>query len=278
MKILMFSGGLDSTYLAWKLLKDKTEGVHIHYVSIRNDCEDIWKKEDVATEKIISYFRVHNFQFKYSKSKFEFFGHPQSGFDSDLLMVVAQKLALNSYGDKIDILLGWNPYDMTREVIIDRSNRHVTQNIWKALVESLENRQYINKELQFPLIEWGTTKDIILKEMPQELIDLTWSCRKANDVPCGKCHSCIERNPISNKKMVMKCSIYEKRPEICRSFPLRKEHLDTKKYCSYTFNENGERIGECNLCGECCMVLHVDLHNQGDSFIPGYPCPYLIQS
>jgi len=196
MKIVMFSGGMDSTYLSWKLLMDKTEEVHLHYVSIRNDAESIWKKEDIATEKIIEYFKLCKFDFKYSKSKFEFFGQANVGFDSDLLLVVAQKLAQNSYGNTIEVLLGWNPYDMQRPLIIDRSNRHVTENIWKALVESNTNRKRINKVLQFPLIEQNITKDIMVKEMPQELIDLTWSCRHDNEIPCGKCNACIERDEL----------------------------------------------------------------------------------
>jgi 7-cyano-7-deazaguanine synthase in queuosine biosynthesis len=32
----------------------------------------------------------------------------------------------------------------------------------------------------------------MIKEVPKELFDLTWSCRSA-DGPCGKCPSCAER-------------------------------------------------------------------------------------
>ena len=192
----MFSGGLDSTYLAWRLLSsnDDPDGIHIHYVSIRNDCEQIWKKEDVITDQIINYFKSCQFKFIYSKSKFEFFGQPSIGFDSDLILVVAQKLCMNAYGNQIDVLFGWNPYDLTRPEIARRSENHVTQNIWKALVESVGNKDRINKELQFPLLDWNITKDIMIKEMPTELSDLTWSCRQNINSPCGQCHSCIERN------------------------------------------------------------------------------------
>lgn len=195
MKILMFSGGLDSTYLAWRLLNnnDDPDGVHIHYVSIRNSCEPLWKKEDEITIKIIRYFKEHNYNFQYSKSKFEFFNHASVGFDSDLILLVAQKLCINSYGKRIDVLLGWNPYDLTRPEIALRSENHITQNIWKALIKSTNKEHIINSELQFPLLDWNVTKDIMVKEMPKELSDLTWSCRQAIDIPCGNCHACIER-------------------------------------------------------------------------------------
>jgi tRNA(Ile)-lysidine synthase TilS/MesJ len=124
MKILMFSGGLDSTYLAWRLLtnNDDPDGVHLHYVSMRNDTESIWKKEDIATKNIIDYFKKQNYIFQFSSSKFEFFGQPSCGWTSDLLMIVAQKVALNSYGHKIDILLGWTPYDMEQQAVKEDGN------------------------------------------------------------------------------------------------------------------------------------------------------------
>jgi len=201
MKILMFSGGLDSTYLAWRLLtnNDDPDGVHLHYVSMRNDSERLWKKEDIATENIVSYFKKQNYKFIYSKSKFEFFGHVSCGWTSDILPVIAQKVALNSYGHKIDVLFGWTPYDLEQPAVRDREDRGVVQNIWKSVVQGLSNRQYVNEKIQFPLIEWNITKDIMFKEMPQDLIDLTWSCRNGGDTPCGQCHSCIERNQYVNQ-------------------------------------------------------------------------------
>lgn len=192
MKLLMFSGGMDSTYLAWNLLSTKTP-LDLHYISIRNDTESIWKQQDIRTKQIVEYFKHQSFDFNFTKSKFELFGYKSTGFDSDLILLVAQKIVQNYY-DNVDVLLGWNPYDMKRPIIADRAKRHVTSNIWKALVESTMNRDFINKELQFPLIEQNITKIDMMKAMPNELLDLTWSCRKGGDEPCNKCHSCRERN------------------------------------------------------------------------------------
>lgn len=88
---------------------------------------------------------------------------------------------------------GWTPYDMEQQAVKERWERGVVQNIWKSAVQGLSNREYVNEEIQFPLIEWGITKDIMFKEMPRELFDLTWSCRVGGDVPCGLCHTCKER-------------------------------------------------------------------------------------
>lgn len=75
----------------------------------------------------------------------------------------------------------------------------------------------------------------------------------------------------------MKCSIYEDRPDVCKRFPTQERLKSHLKSCSYTFAGLNERFGECNRCGECC-ILYADIHKLGDSFVPGNPCPYLIQS
>ena len=169
-RILMFSGGIDSTYMAWKLMTIGTDKLHLHHVSIRNDADLLWKKQDEAMKPIISYFRNLGFKFGYSESIFEFRGWIQVGFDSDLLLLIAQKVAQN-FDEKVELLLGWNPTDMKRSSIADRATRHVTDNIWKALIESARNRQDIDRTLHFPLIENNVTKTEMIKEMPQELLD-----------------------------------------------------------------------------------------------------------
>ena len=189
----MLSGGMDSTYLAWKLLSEKTEGVHLHHISMRT-VNTRWIKEDECVNQIINYFKNKSYLFEYSQSIFQFEGHYRVGFDSDTLLLVGQKLAQNAIkaNEKVDLILGWNPHDIERPDIAERMTRHVTGNVWKALVESAWNREHINKELQFPLIEQNITKDIMFNEMPKELIDMTWSCRRDNDTPCGNCHACLE--------------------------------------------------------------------------------------
>jgi len=192
-KLLMLSGGIDSTYLAWRLVKENTPNLHIHYISIRNSIEKIWEEQDKRIPQIIKYLRNMDNSFKFSKSRFDFFGFGKVGWDSDIVLLVGQKVALNQPGCRTELIIGWNPFDMTRPIVADRAERRVTPNIWEALIESAKNKDDIEKKLSFPLIEDNITKTQIIKEMPKELLDLTWSCRHPeNGKPCKRCHACIE--------------------------------------------------------------------------------------
>jgi len=51
------------------------------------------------------------------------------------------------------------------------------------------------------------------------------------------------------------CSIYEKRPDICRNFPTSESEIRHFDKCGYYFKD-GKRYGECNGCGQCCVYMH----------------------
>lgn len=60
------------------------------------------------------------------------------------------------------------------------------------------------------------------------------------------------------------CSIYDKRPKVCREFP-KKVNLLLFPSCEIP----------CNSCGECCKNLQHDILNLGSDFRKGQDCPYL---
>jgi 7-cyano-7-deazaguanine synthase in queuosine biosynthesis len=193
-KLVMLSGGLDSTYLSWKMMSEG-ETPHLHHVHIINK-ESIGKNQYKRMQPILSYFKKQEFDFKYTKSKFE--NKNVIGFDSDLLLLVAQKICWN-IRKPVQLVMGWNPFDMTRPAIASRAERNITSNLWNALIDSTGNK-FIEREISFPLIEKNIYKKDMIREMPKELFDLTWSCRRSrNNIPCNKCHACIERNNALNE-------------------------------------------------------------------------------
>ena len=196
MKLLMLSGGLDSSYLAWKLIQEG-ETVHAHHVSLRNNVNPIWKQQLKAVENVLDFIKRQGCTIEHSTSRFDFYDFNSVGFDSDLFLLVAQKVAQNLFlrFDKVDLVLGWLPSDIIRSTsIINRGERKVSQNIWSALIASTKRPERINSEIQTPLITHNLNKLDILYRIPQELSDMTWSCRRPDKEgnPCGRCFSCIE--------------------------------------------------------------------------------------
>jgi Fe-S-cluster containining protein len=70
------------------------------------------------------------------------------------------------------------------------------------------------------------------------------------------------------------CSIYENRPLICKLYPFEKWTGFPTNSCSYYF-EDEKILGECSRCGTCCSFLFIDIHEIGEKFVLGDPCPYL---
>lgn len=59
------------------------------------------------------------------------------------------------------------------------------------------------------------------------------------------------------------------KPEVCEKFPQDELMLKDMPRCSYYF-VNGERRGECNNCGDCCVNIYLPEFNAEFNI-----CPYL---
>lgn len=195
MKILMLSGGLDSTYLLWHLLRSG-ERPHIHHIHLINDVEKMHIPQKDACDNILRYFK--KYRLRYSESSFEFRRQRRIGVDNDIILMVAQKICQNTIGKNIEVLQGWIQYDLDREFVVERAKRETSKRLWEALVNSAWNHADISPQIKMPLIDLQVTKKSILAEMPAELAAMTWSCRKPlfnnkTYAPCGNCHACKER-------------------------------------------------------------------------------------
>ena len=193
-RIVMISAGLDSTYMAWRMIRDGLTGLHLHHISIRNSSEGLWVEQDSRMPKILNYFRNINSDFEYSESVFEFCGWDVVGYDTDIQALFGQKIAQNfSEKYRVELYIGLHAGSLRDYNVIERRSRNVNANIWKALVQSAINRENIDEVVHYPLVEDNKDKYDMIKEIPKELLDLTWSCRRPNKGnSCNRCKTCRE--------------------------------------------------------------------------------------
>lgn len=193
--LVMFSGGVDSTFMLYHYLKNTDLNVHVHHISLRYPSEPRWKEEDIASRRIVEYCRKIR-PFDYSESCFELGFYKYVGRDSDTQLLMASKVAPNLEGE-VHVAIGWHNKDHTS--IIERERRiRVTQNVWHALHDAYDPlfSNSVSRELLFPILEMGISKKEMIKMLPRELLQMTWSCRrpikgdKGISRPCGKCHPC----------------------------------------------------------------------------------------
>jgi len=186
--LLMFSGGLDSTGVFWKLIQEKEE-LHVHHLYLVNK-ENRAKAEDKAVKDIINYMKkIRNFS--YSESYHEYPCYNGSFlWDSDIFSFMAGGICLNLKSIE-KVAIGMTKSDMNGRLSnrIKRANK-----IFEAFGSKAQKA--------YPLS--NMTKKEIFEMLPEDLRNLSWSCRtpiyENDDIKkCGKCKTCKEINLISPK-------------------------------------------------------------------------------
>jgi len=181
-RVLLLSGGLDSTYALWHYLTKTNYKLHVHHVCIRNSVYNRWKCEDKAVKGIIDYCKKHYREFDYSESRFDFFGFKDVSWDADIHILAGTKVARNIYGSVI-LATGVIKNDLD-------TPQHYAGKVVEACSDPLD---CISNEIEHPIID--KTKREIYEEIPDDLFKLTFSCRvPQNGKPCGKCIACKQRS------------------------------------------------------------------------------------
>jgi 7-cyano-7-deazaguanine synthase in queuosine biosynthesis len=183
--LAMYSGGLDSLGMVYKLLTEaeyKDYSIHIHHVHNKN-VENRWRAEAVAVEHAVTELRALGFAFEYSVSEI---GTPPYGmnfmYDTDTMNFFAGYVcSANPNIKKVAMGMQANDANQTLE---DRRVR--ANNILRA---------FTNAEKIFPVLTM--TKREIYDMLPDSLRDVFWSCRRPvytekNIAPCGKCDTCVK--------------------------------------------------------------------------------------
>ena len=181
--LAMYSGGLDSLGMIYKLLTDpeyKDYGVHIHHIHNKN-IERRDRAEAVVVDLVLKELKQLGFNFVYSES--EIASQPYNGkfmFDSDTINFFAGYIC-SVNPNIVNVAMGMqaNDHNLSLE---DRRKR--ADKILAAFTDV--------KKI-YPVLEM--TKREIQDSLPATLKRMFWSCRRPvytekNIAPCGKCDTC----------------------------------------------------------------------------------------
>lgn len=185
----MFSGGLDSTGVFWKLISGQEE-LHVHHLYLVNK-ENRARAENKAVDEIVNYMgKIREFGFSESYHEYPCYNN-NFIWDSDIFSFMAGSICLSMKSVR-KVAIGMTLSDMRGGLSqrVERANR-----IFGAFGT--------NAEKVYPLGDM--TKKQVYEMVPEDLRNLTWSCRTpvydGEDIrECGKCKTCVELSAIKNPK------------------------------------------------------------------------------
>ena len=183
--LAMYSGGLDSLGMVYKLLTEdqyKDYFIHVHHVHNKN-VENRWRAEKIAVDQAVKELQVLGFDFLYSESEI---GSQPYGkrflFDTDTMNFFAGYICSVNPNIKL-VAMGMQANDANQS-LEDRRVR--ANNILRAFTDA---------EKIFP-VETMTKREIY-DMLPASLRNLFWSCRRPvytekSISPCGVCDTYIK--------------------------------------------------------------------------------------
>ena len=195
-KLVLLSGGIESTYCLYKALQEDYP-VHVHHINMINrDMRHIEEKR--AVYFILDELKIMGYSFSYSETTVDFSMAEQSmPFDEDVTIFIAAKIAEGLHFDVVTFYEGSNKDDFEKESVKKRFELRgdIYEYFHNCHYNVGERVQHIN--IEFPCKDM--TKEDVWNELPEELRVLTWSCRHPylGNI-CGKCEACIERSKFDN--------------------------------------------------------------------------------
>lgn len=202
MKLVMFSGGLDSTGALYKLLTETDEPIHAHYIFIRN-IERRGQAELRAVEALVPRLQeVRTFTFTQSMWGFAQFNR-HFVYDAEIVFFVAAQIALNEKRithmvqgiTKEDMEVAYEEKDATPQL----SSPHIKR-AWEIYNTCFKYTNQAPPLRDFP-VEHMSKKEV-WQMLPEDIREHTWSCRhpryRADGQPaiCGVCRTCKQMMPL----------------------------------------------------------------------------------
>lgn len=208
--LVMLSGGADSVYMLYKLLKETRHDIWAHHILIEHKPNRL-QEEEIATAETVAWLTKNVRRFSFTKNQFTY---PMElrVYPSDVFLVgfVGASMAVSftlEYGTVFSkIAVGLNATDLEKEESIIRSDglRKIMTQMFEQQIRNLKHvglpNEYRSKltllettpELWYPIVNESKTE--IINSLPKELVELCWSCQKPRSFmePCGYCLTCVE--------------------------------------------------------------------------------------
>jgi 7-cyano-7-deazaguanine synthase in queuosine biosynthesis len=179
-KQVLWSGGLDSTYLIYKLLCEKHH-VEAFYVDLKNNAAKA-KRELAAIKKLAKLFSKYDFKYSGVLSEFRL-KHIEK--DNPVGFYQSPVWLLSAYYLKGPVSIGYVMNDDAISYIDD----------YKKIIKSLNAIRFSPLEIDFPLTK--TSKRDILAALPKEFLGCITYCESEGiQDKCGKCGPCKRHNAL----------------------------------------------------------------------------------
>ncbi len=202
--LLMFSGGLDSTGALWNLLQDPKNKLHLHHLHLVNPTKRSGA-ETLAIKNILTYLYKTYSNIKYSESY-----HEYSYYSYLTKLVGTNKVMLNQHiisdSDMYNFIAGTICWCLPhiKQVAIGRTKSDENPEVIDRATRGNKLLELFapNVEKIYPI--GHLSKKEIYNSLPQELRDMTWSCRTPICIDentfneCKKCKTCLELSEIKN--------------------------------------------------------------------------------
>jgi len=189
--LVMFSGGLDSTAMLVKLLAETGDALRVHHIRMSNkEKRDL--AEQRAVEGILAWCRARYRPFRYSESGLDFTELQAIPIDYLSIAFVACQVAIDTPGCT-RVAIGALAADT------DIANRSARQRrVFEEMYACYRAVKLGEAQVDWIYPVYHAPKAELAAALPQELLDLTWSCRRpvGGFKPCGACKACKARQGL----------------------------------------------------------------------------------
>lgn len=198
--LIPFSGGIDSTAGLYYTLTNYPDDHFLVFkvILINGECGSRTVKEEQAVNAILEALRargIHNFTYRRLSFDYSQLGAPPI-WDSEAVNFAAAT-CLRAHPEITEMVEGAIYDDYLQEGFQERL--HQIEKILYLVSERTKD----NLTILFPLKDWN--KYQVMKSLPADILNLTWSCRYPEGAAqwelkrCHKCSTCITIDKVLEK-------------------------------------------------------------------------------